>query len=114
MCAHAVAHDATDLASLRVMRDEYPVWRDEEHGVWHVYRYAAVASILSNHHSFSSDFQQSYPDRADLLQGNIVALDPPRHDQLRGLVSLAFTPRRIAQLEERIAHISQELISQIG
>ncbi|MEO2168325.1 MAG: cytochrome P450, partial [bacterium] len=40
----------------------------------------------------------------------IVVMDPPRHDLLRALVSRAFTPRRISDLEPRIRAIATELI----
>src|SRR4029453_9248720 len=35
------------------------------------------------------------------------AMPPPRHGQLRGLVSRAFTPRRVAELEPRIREIAR-------
>jgi cytochrome P450 len=113
MCALAAEQNSPDLAYLRQMRNDHPIWRDDESGAWHVYRYADVAAMLAHHHTFSSDFLQLYPDRADLVEGNIVALDPPRHDQLRGLVSMAFSPRRIAQLEGRIGEIAGELIDRM-
>src|SRR5439155_293501 len=38
-------------------------------------------------------------------------MDPPEHTRLRGLVSLAFTPRRIRQLAPRIEAIAHELLA---
>jgi cytochrome P450 len=113
MCATVSLEDSTDLNWLRDKRDHQPVWKDEESGLWHIVRYADVAAALSNYHTFSSDFMQTNPNDAELIEGNIVAMDPPRHDQLRGLVSLAFTPRRIAQLEGRISGIADGLIDKM-
>jgi len=42
---------------------------------------------------------------ADPIGSSIVRIDPPRHRQLRTLVSQAFTPRMVAQLEPRITAI---------
>ena len=99
-----------DLAWYRAMRDEDPVWRHPETGAWHVFRYADVAAVLADHRTFGSDFSVVYPDQAELTEGNILAMDPPRHHRLRGLVSQAFTPRAIALLEARIAHVTEELL----
>jgi hypothetical protein len=41
---------------------------------------------------------------------SILAMDPPDHTRLRSLVSEAFTPRRIAQLEPRIRALTTELL----
>lgn len=95
------------------MRDEQPVWRDPESDTWHVYRYNDVAAILADYHSFSSDFASAYPSRADLTEGNIVAMDPPRHDQLRSLVSQAFTPRAIGRLRPRIGQLTSALLDAV-
>jgi cytochrome P450 len=40
-------------------------------------------------------------------------MDPPRHDQLRGLVSKAFTPRRIAALEAGVDELAASLAEQV-
>jgi cytochrome P450 len=45
--------------------------------------------------------------RAD---NNLVASDPPLHTQLRSLVSRAFTPRRVAELEPRIRELASGLL----
>jgi cytochrome P450 len=41
-------------------------------------------------------------------------MDPPRHRQLRNLVSQAFTPRMVAQLEPRITAITNELLDHVA
>ena len=97
----------------RTMRDTNPVWHNPRAGVWNVYRYQDVATVLADHQTFSSDFSVVFPDSA-LLEGQIAAMDPPRHDQLRGLVSKAFTPRAIAALEGRIGELAEELLDQTG
>jgi len=103
-----------DLDWLRAMRDAEPVWRDPATGVWHAFRYADVAAILADHRVFGSDFAQVHPEQRELTEGNILAMDPPRHHRLRGLVSQAFTPRAIAELEPRIASLTAELLDQTG
>ena len=40
----------------------------------------------------------------------IIEVDPPLHDRIRGLVTKAFTPRRIAALEPAIRRIVDELL----
>ena len=40
----------------------------------------------------------------------MIFLDPPRHSQLRGLISQAFTPRSVANLEPRIREFSRQLL----
>ena len=44
----------------------------------------------------------------------IIDTDPPEHDRLRGLITRAFTPRRIAAMEPRITAIAEELVGGIA
>jgi cytochrome P450 len=106
--------DVRNFELFKTMRDSTPVRRDQDSGAWHVYRYDDVVRVLSNADRFSSDFGQVIPDRGELTEGNIIAMDPPRHDQLRSLVSLAFTPRSIAQLEGRIAELTDCLLDDLN
>ena len=47
--------------------------------------------------------------------GQIIFMDPPQHNKLRALVSKAFTPGRVAALEERIRQFCAELLDpQVG
>ena len=103
-----------NLEWYRTMRDNDPVWRDPKTGLWNVFRYEDVAAVLADYRTFSSDFSQFFPEQAGLIEGNIVATDPPYHHQLRHLVSQAFTPRAIARLQARIEELTEELLDQTG
>jgi cytochrome P450 len=106
-----------DLEWYRTMRDTDPVSWDPKTKAWNVYRYEDVTTVLADYRTFSSDFSEVFPDRAgvgdELSEGNILAMDPPRHHQLRSLVSRAFSPRAIARLEPRIGELTEELLDQI-
>jgi cytochrome P450 len=103
-----------DLDWYRTMRDSNPVWQDPQTGNWHVFRYGDSAAVLTDHTRFSSDFSEILPERAALTEGIILAMDPPRHDRMRRLVSMAFTPRAIANLGSRIAELSTDLLDRTG
>ncbi len=72
------------LPWLREMRDERPVWRDA-YGIWHVFRYADVARVISDPKVFSSDVGRVFPVGQKFTQGNLTRTDPPRHHTLLGL-----------------------------
>jgi cytochrome P450 len=44
------------------------------------------------------------------LVPTIQSLDPPRHDRLRALVSLAFTPSRVRAMAPRVRAVARELL----
>jgi cytochrome P450 len=107
---------------LALARREQPVFYAEKFGLWVVTRHDDVLAVLKDHRSFSSEgalksSPGEYPPevKAVLAEGYpdmpyIIEVDPPLHDRIRGLITKAFTPRRIAELEPRIAEISSELI----
>jgi cytochrome P450 len=102
--------EAEKLAWYRTMRDTNPVSRDPTTGVWSIFRYQDVATVLADHQTFSSDLSEVMPKASDLIQGNILRMDPPRHHRLRSLVSKAFTPAAIEHMEGRVAELTEELL----
>jgi cytochrome P450 len=79
-----------------------------------VARYADCAAVLRNHELFSS-----VPPRSPFLEERIsvfgdaprvVFSDPPVHTRLRRLVSRAFIPRRIRELEPKIREFTDRLL----
>ena len=103
----------TLLPWLREMRDEHPVWRDG-HGVWHVFRYADVARVISDPQVFSSAVGRVLPVTQRLSAGNLLQTDPPRHHTLRRLVGAALRPKVVTGLAPRIAELTRELLDATG
>ncbi|MEU3838470.1 cytochrome P450 [Streptomyces sp. NPDC028635] len=94
---------------LRTMRDEHPVHEDE-FGVFHVFRHADVLAVTSDPAVFSSELHRLRPDSEALTEEILSVIDPPLHRRLRRLVSQAFTPRTVADLEPRVAEVAAELL----
>src|SRR5690242_10356114 len=101
------------------MRETQPVWRDERSGCWHVFRYDDVHTVITDHHTFSSERRRfgsftrrtaQTTDSQTRMGRNLLTMDPPEHRQYRNLVSYAFTPRAIDRLRGRVAEITQELL----
>jgi cytochrome P450 len=99
----------------RTMRNSQPVFYDEQHATWHVFSYAEVERVLSEHSTFSSDIAGTLEleENRRPSHASLIFTDPPRHRQLRNLVNMAFTPRMVAQLEPRIRDITHALIEQM-
>ncbi|MBW2270154.1 MAG: cytochrome P450 [Deltaproteobacteria bacterium] len=94
----------------RTLRDEHPIYHNEEKDYWAVSRFEDVRSVASDAERFSSEGTSL---GGGLLQ-HIQVMDPPRHNALRNLVSMAFTPRSIGRIEPRVRAIARELIDGIA
>ncbi|MGX1673458.1 cytochrome P450 [Streptomyces sp. NPDC055400] len=97
---------------LRNMRDEHPVHEDE-YGVFHVHRHADVLAVCADPAVFSSELQRLRPDSEALTEEILSVIDPPLHRKLRRLVSKAFTPRTVADLEPRVVELAGQLLDGI-
>ena len=88
------------------LRDEAPVYRNAERDFWALSRHADVMAAFrdterfSNRHGVSIDPAASGPHAHRTM--SFLAMDPPQHGRMRGLVSRGFTPRRVAGMEEGI------------
>jgi pimeloyl-[acyl-carrier protein] synthase len=77
-------------------------------------RYADVVTVLHDHERFTVRRPEiPFRERIDPFGGapTILTADPPVHTRLRRLVSKAFTPRRVRELEPRIREIASDLLS---
>ncbi len=95
-----------------VMRQHQPVFYSEGSGIWHVFRYAEVKKVLSDHSHFSSS-EGRYESASNPIGASIISTDPPRHTHLRALVNKAFTPKRVQEMAPRIRAIAEELLDNI-
>jgi cytochrome P450 len=100
----------------RTMRTTQPISKAENWDGWLVFRYADVARVLNEYATFSSDGQRmaQFEGESNPIRSSILRMDPPRHRQLRNLVSQAFTPRMVAQLDPRITTITNELLDHVA
>ena len=93
------------------MRQASPVYFDEAHGIWTVFKYEDVKRVLSDYQTFSSQF--GGPGGGGMFGASLIGADPPRHRQLRSLVTLAFTPQAVESLAPRITAIVRELLDAV-
>jgi cytochrome P450 len=95
------------------LRAEAPVTWHDECELWSVARHADVMRISRDPTTFCSGQGVLPSDRErGAITGaeSILFLDPPDHQRHRKLVSPAFTPRRIAALEERVRELARDLL----
>ena len=101
---HERAHDV-----YRRLRDDVPVYHDPARGFWALSRFEDVWAAASD----PDRFDVGGIEEAQTLLPMLNYLDSPRHERLRGLVSRAFTPRRIDEMEPRVRAIARELLSSV-
>jgi cytochrome P450 len=97
----------------RRLRDEAPAYHNERHDFWALSRFVDVetahrdpATYLSSHGTVL-ELMSAQP----MASGQMINQDPPSHTVLRQMVSRAFTPRRVAQLEAHIRDLCHELLA---
>jgi cytochrome P450 len=109
------AIDADPYPVWRRLRDEAPLYWNEQHGFYALSRYDDVLDGLLETDTFLS----SHGIVLEMITDQVwdipmmIMMDPPGHTRLRKLVSRAFTPRRIADLEGRIRALCVELLDAV-
>ena len=97
------------------MRRTAPVFYDEQSLTWHAFRYDDVQRVLSEHARFSSRMGGDEPSgTGHLFASSLITTDPPRHRQLRSLVTQAFTPKAVDALAPRISELTDGLLEGIA
>jgi pimeloyl-[acyl-carrier protein] synthase len=109
------------VPAYRRLRESEPIRRNRFQGTWVLSRYEDVAAVLRDPR-FTTDrtrllpfrlmrrSSRRHPDFVSLLDRNLLMLDGEEHRRVRGLVSKAFTPRRIEALRPRVEAIVDELL----
>jgi len=93
------------------LRDEAPLYYNEQLNFWALSRHADVlagfrnSSTLSNSLGVSLDPVSRTPEAYRVM--SFLAMDDPAHLRLRTLVSKGFTPRRIRELEPRVLALAK-------
>jgi len=94
------------------LRDEAPLYYNEQHDFYAVSRFADVDAFSRDPKTFCSShgtvMEMLGPEPTDMEI--MIFMDPPEHTRYRRLVSKAFTPRRMALLEEEIRSLCAGLL----
>lgn len=111
--------DAHPHVVWRRMRDEAPLYYNDRYDFYALSRYADVLAASLDWQTYSSarGTVLEMIDTSPALDGfspygtkMMIFMDPPPHDELRKLVSRAFTPRRVSALEGRTRELCRELL----
>ncbi len=106
------------------MREECPIhWTEsfemfpEEAGFWSVTTWDDIHAVSRDWQTYSSEeggvilAAGGFP--IELARAMFIGMDPPKHDRLKALFQAGFTPRRIADHEERIRQITIEVLDRL-
>lgn len=85
-------------------------------GYWAVLKHADVEHVARNPQTFSSAvggvvLEDLPPDRLEQMRGMLLAMDPPRHREVRRPVVARMTPRAVAALTDDITSICREVFA---
>ena len=96
------------------MRDEAPIYYDEDGDFYAITRHADVAAALKDHESFSSSrgCNLSMVKSSEPPQKSIIFMDPPDHRHMRSLLNKAFTPRAIQSQHQTVTELVEHYLSQ--
>ncbi|HEY3065476.1 MAG TPA: cytochrome P450 [Methylomirabilota bacterium] len=120
--------EGVPFAALARLRRESPVvWVEERPvlgwpggpGFWLVLRHADVEKVMTEPTIFSSSLggtqirDPATPEALRYVRRSMLNMDPPAHSRLRRLLMKSFTPRAVAQLEERIREHARAIVARV-
>jgi cholest-4-en-3-one 26-monooxygenase len=116
--------DGPPYEVFKQMRSGCPVhWTDkisefpDEAGFWSVTKAEDVHTVSRDWETYSSElggvtvFAEIFP--LELARAMFIGMDPPKHDRVKALFQRGFTPKRIADHEERIREIAISVLDRL-
>lgn len=98
-------------------RGAVPAFEWDDYGFWCFAGFDAVSALLRDRRFGRAP---GLPERTDRIANwweterwSLLAIDPPEHTQLRGLVNRAFLSRQVDKLRPRVAELADELLGRI-
>lgn len=111
---YSYEHHEDPYPTYRRLRDEAPAYLDAERGFWALSRHDDVRAAIDDWPTFSSSEGITLERGREGVEPMLIEMDPPRHTELRALVSRAFTPKRVAGLEEPARALARKLVDGFG
>src|SRR4051794_40106745 len=101
----------------KTLRNEDPVhWNDESDGTgfYAVTRYHDIREVHRHVEIYSSEIggtslEDLEPDQIEARK-SMIDMDPPRHDELRGLIARRFTPRAVQVWEDAVRTVTDRVL----
>src|SRR5919106_4441208 len=101
----------------RTLRREDPVHFNPEKdgpGFWAVTRYGDIREVHRHVEVYSSEIggtslEDLEPDQIEARK-SMIDMDPPRHDELRGLIARRFTPRAVLVWEDAVRTVTDRVL----
>ncbi len=116
--------DGPPYAVFKEMRSKCPVhWSERveqypsEAGFWSVTTAEDVHAVSRDWQTYSSElggvtvFAEIFP--LELARAMFIGMDPPKHDRIKALFQRGFTPKRIADHEQRIREIAVAVLDRL-
>ena len=95
----------------RHWRENHPIWWANDINAWVLSRHEDVRSVLKNAALFSSKSLGEMEHQT--LSFPLLTDDPPRHTELRHIVSKAFTSRTLKQMETEVETLVEDLLDKL-
>jgi cytochrome P450 len=105
--------NADPYPTFRRIRENAPLYYNDEHDFYALSRFEDVNRALVDHQTFSSArgvVLEIIKAGINIPRGLLIFEDPPVHDIHRSLLSRAFTPRKINALEPMIREFTQRCL----
>jgi cytochrome P450 len=125
LAQQGIWRDGPPYELFKQMRGQCPIhWTEgieqypEEAGFWSVTSAEDVHAVSRDWQTYSSElggvtaFAEIFP--LELARGMFIGMDPPKHDRIKALFQRGFTPKRIADHEERIRDIVKTVLDRLG
>jgi cytochrome P450 len=101
----------------RRMRQEAPVYYNEEHDFYALTRHEDVAAAFKDYQTYTSargiDLAMVKNDNLPADAKSMIFMDPPEHRRMRSLVNKVFTPRAIAELKDTVTELIEYHLSRV-
>ena len=101
----------------RRMREEAPVYYNEEHDFYALTRHEDVAAAFKDHETYSSargiDLAMVKKDNLPAEATSMIFMDPPEHRRMRSLVNKVFTPRAITALKDTVTELIEYHLARV-
>jgi cytochrome P450 len=114
---HDAFVEAVPHAAFAQLREHDPVhWNPESDGpgFWAVTRYEDIRAVHRDVATYSSEIGGTSLEDLDAEQvsarKSMIDMDPPRHDELRGLIARRFTPKAVQVWEDQVRAVTREVL----